>query len=190
MKRVFAVLACGSLLAGCESFNMSMPSFDAFKPAPEQASVRIESEPAGAEAKGPTGAACRTPCSLALPANGVSNVTVSLQGYLPQTLPVNITSAHEPGELSESGAPDQFRIDPDPVVATLEVAPPPPPPPRKKKPAPRAKPKPRAAAPAPAQQQAAPPPPPAPPPPISGFGPPNPPAQGGFGPPNPPPAAR
>jgi hypothetical protein len=159
MKRVFAVLACGSLLSACGSTNWSMPSMDmsAFKTAPATTSVRVESEPAGAEAKAPTGPGCRTPCTLPLAANGTTVVSFSLQGYLPHSIPVTVSSSRESGDLPDSGAAESTRVDPSPVFAALEVAPPPPPPPRKKAPPPKAKPRPK---PAPAAQAAPPPPPP------------------------------
>ena len=130
MKRVLAIMACGVSLSACGSMNWSMPSMDmsAFKTAPISASVRVESEPAGAEAKAPTGPGCRTPCTLALPANGTTVVSFSLQGYLPHSIPVTITTAREGGDLPESGAADSVRVDPSPVFAALEIAPPPPPP--------------------------------------------------------------
>jgi hypothetical protein len=167
MKRVIAVMACGASLSACGSFNTS--SFDmssAFKSTPATADVRVESDPAGAEAKGPTGPGCRTPCTLQLPVTGATTVTFSLQGYLPTTAPVTITTASEAGDLGDSGVAETIRIDPDPVFAQLQVAPPPPPPPRKKA---TAKPKPRKPAAAPQAQQA---PAPAPPPQQPGFGPP------------------
>jgi hypothetical protein len=181
MKRLIAVVACSAAVAGCADFNMSMPSMDAFKPAPVTANVRVESDPAGAEAKAANGQSCRTPCTLAIPADGSTTVAVSLQGYLPQNIPVTVTAARGEDEMSDSGvAEDPIRVNPNPVIAQLEIAPPPPPPPRKKKAAPRKKPAPRAAAPAqpapaarraPAQQPAAAPPPASP---GGGFGPPPP----------------
>jgi len=184
MKRLIAIAACSAAVAGCADLNMSMPSMDAFKPAPATVDARVESEPAGAEAKATNGQSCRTPCTLAIPADGSTTVTFTLQGYLPQSVPVTVSTVRSEDEMSDSGViANPIRIDPNPVMAMLEVEPPPPPP-RKKKAAPRKKPAPRAAA--PAQPPAA-----APPPAQDGFGPPNPPpAQGGFGPPNPPPSVR
>jgi hypothetical protein len=160
MARWIAISLFGVALAGCSSW--SVPSFDTsmFKGSSAGVTVRAESNPSGAEARAQGGAACRTPCALELPANGLISVTFSLQGYLPQTLSVNVASTRESADLPESGSAELTRIDPNPVFAQLELAPPPPPPVRKKV-APR---KPR-------------PPPAAPPPPAQGFGPP---AQPGF----------
>jgi hypothetical protein len=99
-----------------------------------------------------------------LPASGVSSVTFSLQGYLPQTVSVSVMVVRESADLPDAGVGDETRIEPNPVFAQLELAPPPPPPPVRRKPAPR---KP------PAQQPAAVP----PPAPTPGFGPPQ---QPGF----------
>jgi hypothetical protein len=152
------MLAVGAALAGCS--GLSLGSLGGGSPG--GVTVRAESNPAGAEARTPTGAACRTPCALELPANGATSVTFSLQGYLPQTVAVSVTASREGADLPETGMADQVRIDPNPVFAQLELAPPPPPAPVRRKPAPR-KPAPQAAPGAP---------------PAQGFGPP--PQQPGF----------
>ena len=162
MFRSLVVLAMGTALAGCSSF--SIPSMGGGSSS-SGVSVRAESNPSGAEARAQSGATCRTPCTLDLPASGAIPVTFTLQGYLPQTAIVNVSVTRESADLPDSGTGAQISIEPNPVFAQLELAPPPPPPPRKK-PAPR-KPKPQ-----PAQA------PPPPPPPAQGFGPP--PQQPGF----------
>ncbi len=128
--------------------------------APQTVNVRVESQPAGAEARGPSGN-CRTPCSLAIPATGTSTVNFSLQGYQAQSVPVVVRQLRESFDMSEAGTiGEQVSIDPNPVFAVLDPVPPPPPPRRA---APRSSPKPRAQpapAPAPAPQFG-----PAPPPP-------------------------
>lgn len=144
-----------------------------FKSEPAPIDVRMESEPAGAEAKAPSGAVCRTPCTLPLPDTGTTVVSFDLQGYQPQSVPVTITPPE--GGFAGMGASEP-RIDPNPVFATLELTPPPPPP-RKKKAAPKRAPQPRPAAAAPAAQEA--------PPPAAQMPPPQ--QQPGFGPPNAPP---
>jgi hypothetical protein len=173
MKRVVAVIACGLSLSACESMNMSMPSMDIFKSTPATTEVRVDSEPAGAEARSPAGVACRTPCTLALPASGTTVVSFSLQGYQPTSIPVTIGPSESSGGYSDGA--NTLRIDPNPAFATLEIAAPPPPPPRKKPAKKRAaKPRPPAAAPAaqaPAEQQPAAQAPPQQQP--GGFGPPN-----------------
>ena len=169
MVRLVALLALGAVLAGCSS--LSIPSLGGGSNA--IVVVRAESNPAGAEARAQVGAPCRTPCTLEIPASGVSTVTFSLQGYLPQTVSVTVTPSREGADLPETGVADQTRIDPNPVFAQLEVAPPPPPPARRKPPPRKPKPAPVAAQPAP----------PPPPPAQQGFGPPPQQQPGGFGPP-------
>jgi hypothetical protein len=180
MLRLAVLMTSGAVLAGCSGY--SIPGLDSLRGAAATASVRVESSPAGAEAQVSGGvaggASCRTPCTLEIPATGTTNITFSLQGYLPQMVPVSVFAAAEGADLPDTGVASQLRTDPNPVFAQLELAPPPPPPARRK-PAPR---KPR-----PAPAAAAPPPPP-PPPPTQGFGPPQqpgfgPPQQPGFGPP-------
>ena len=177
MARLLAFLALGTALAGC-SGGYSIPSMDMslFSSSPSTVAVRVESNPSGAEARSTGGTSCRTPCMLAVPGSGVSDVTFSLQGYLPQTVAVNITTTREGSAMQETGMAEQIRIDPNPVFALLQQEPPPPPA-RKRAPS-RPKPKPQPTA------SAAPPPPPAQPA-QQGWGPPQQqqPAQQGWGPP-------
>src|SRR5690606_18269173 len=107
----------------------SMPSLGSLGGGPQTVNVRIESEPPGAEAKSPTGAACRTPCSLALSESGTSTVSFSLEGYQPQAVPVTITAIPTTWDNAEAGAGAgaSHAIDPNPVVAVLDPVPPPPP---------------------------------------------------------------
>jgi len=162
MGRVVAVAACGLLMSGCSSWTPSwMPSLDmsAFKPAPPTEQVRIESEPPGADARTVTGATCRTPCTLGLPMND-GTITVALNGYVAQTVPVQL---EKPAEVrSEEFSSSSPHLNPNPIF--VELQPNPPPPPVAKKPAPK-KPKVAAIHPKPATAQADPAPSPAPPPP-------------------------
>ena len=66
MHRVFAIIGCALALAGCSS-TTELSSLDVFKTGPVMDTVRIESEPPGAEAKASSGQSCTTPCALALP---------------------------------------------------------------------------------------------------------------------------
>jgi hypothetical protein len=167
MYRVIAIVSGGLALAACSS-TPDWVSLDALKPAPSMSTVRFESEPPGAEAKTSNGQTCRTPCALALPANGPLAVTFTLNGYLPESENIEPVS-------TGIGTPE---LRPNPVQVELTPAPPQPKP--VKKPAvkkkgttakPAAKPKAKtstAPAPAPraaAQQQQAPAPWPATPPP-------------------------
>jgi hypothetical protein len=85
MSRVIAIVACGLTLAAC---SMSMPSLDFMKSAPTTETLRVESEPAGADARTTAGQSCRTPCELTVPTGGEMAVTVAMNGYEPQTVPV------------------------------------------------------------------------------------------------------
>jgi len=104
MSRVIAVVACGFSLAACST---SLPSLSLLKPSPE--TLRIESEPPGADAKTSLGQSCRTPCELAVQSGDDLAVTLSLSGYQPQTVAVQ----------REASA----RLAPNPVYVELEPAP-------------------------------------------------------------------
>jgi hypothetical protein len=105
MSRVIAVVACGFSLAACST---SLPSLSLLKPSPE--TLRIESEPPGADAKTSLGQSCRTPCELAVQSGDDLAVTLTLSGYQPQTVAVQ----------REGSA----RLAPNPVYVELEPAPP------------------------------------------------------------------
>jgi PEGA domain len=162
MYRVIAIVVAGLALAACSSNSQWL---DALKPGPTVETVRFESEPPGAEVKLSNGQTCRTPCALAIPhpESGGYALTFTLNGYLPDTEQVQLTSM---GDNSQ-------QLRPNPVVVQLTPAPPPPKakkkivrkkpaakpaskPAAKKpkaKPAPRAKPAAAAPAPQPAQPQ-------------------------------------
>lgn len=148
--RKIVVVAASLGLAGCSSFSTP----EMFKSAPPTVTIQLESQPAGAEARTSGGQTCQTPCSLSVPAEGDFNVTFSLPKYAPETVPVQVVRQQQDG-LTGSSLP--ATVDPNPVYAELQLAPPPG---RKSKPkaaAPRHK-KPKAA-PAAATPEAAPPPP-------------------------------
>jgi hypothetical protein len=154
----FAIV--GIALAGCSS--ASLPSWMQLKPpAPPVQALQFESEPPGADVRTTDGQACRTPCSLALPLTSQS-VNIAMNGYLPQTVPVEVTQSGE-RQADNSFAPPSFV--PNPVDVTLQAVAPPAavkPKPKKTKKAMAAKPaapKPAPVA-APAQDSAFPPPPP------------------------------
>ena len=154
------VVAGGLGLAAC---SFAMPSMDFFSSKPTTASLAIESNPPGADARLSTGGVCRTPCSQSVALGNEFTVTVSLNGYMPETRTVKPVSA----EASAGGSGAAALLDPNPLFVELKPnAPPPKPAPPKKK---RKRPI-QAAAPA-AETP--------PPPPPTGFAP----APGGFGPP-------
>jgi hypothetical protein len=117
MRRVIAIAVAGISLAGCSSF-----SWDMLKPTPSAVPVQLESVPPGAEAKTSLGPGCKTPCSVSVPApdSGFS-VTFTMDRYLPATVPVQVI--RNTGEFNSS---PPVVLDPSPVVAELQAAPPPP----------------------------------------------------------------
>jgi hypothetical protein len=161
MSRAIAIVACTLAVSACSSWpTIEMP---AFKSTPALDSVRVESDPPGADVKAATGATCRTPCTLGVPLSD-GNITVALNGYVPQTVPVQVVGVgdNRPDSFNSSGP----HMTPNPLVVELEPNPPPPPPPvaqKPKKPHVVAKKKPtlaQSAPPAPAPSNASPPPPP------------------------------
>lgn len=118
MGRVSGVagVALGLGLAGC-GMSSWIPNWDLkFPSAPPPAStVKIESEPAGADAKSSVGPSCRTPCSLSVATAAPFTVTFTLAGYESQTVPVAPRPGGDPRETAEA-----LKFDPDPVYAQLE----------------------------------------------------------------------
>jgi hypothetical protein len=130
-----AVVACGFALTACTS--SWMPSFD--MPSlgggggAGVASLAVESDPPGAQASA-GGASCVTPCRLTVPVNGPFNVTVALNGFAPQTIPIRVMQPDDPRLGSEEMGSGGVRLEPNPLYVELERAAPPPPPAQKKKP--------------------------------------------------------
>src|SRR3954464_10714825 len=145
MRRAIAIAVAATSLAGCSSL-----SFDSFKPAPPMVKVALESAPPGADATTSLGPACKTPCSIDVPAPDAGfSVTFASPRFQPVTVPVQVI--RNPGDFPPPPTPV---IEPSPVFAELQPAAPPPKGPkpmRPKKPkAPKA-----ASAPAPAPAQPA-----------------------------------
>jgi hypothetical protein len=119
MFRTIAIIAAGIALASCASDSGSSSNLFAFEPAKD--TINFESQPPGAEAKTSTGQTCRTPCSLAIPADKGFSVTFTLVGYQPATEEVQLVSMGD----------GTSKLRPDPVL--VELAPAAPPPKAKKK---------------------------------------------------------
>ena len=135
--RVCAI-AGALLVAGCASWTPSWDWIPSSLSGGANVSLTIESDPPGADAKTSIGPSCRTPCMIPVPADREFTVNYSLNGYLPQVVPVRpraVDSFRPEGELG--GAP-LAELAPNPVFAQLEPAPPPAPV-RKKGGRPRAK---------------------------------------------------
>lgn len=107
MSRVIAVVACGFSLAACST---SLPSLSLLKPSSSPETLRIESEPPGADAKTSLGQSCRTPCELAVQSGGEFAVTLALNGYQAQTVMV------------QPDAAEPARLMPNPIYVELEPA--------------------------------------------------------------------
>jgi hypothetical protein len=117
MRCVIVIAVAGVSLAGCSSFSL-----DSFKPTPPTVQVQLDSVPPGADAVTSLGPACKTPCSVAVPAADAGfSVTYTLNKFQPATVPVQVINI--PGDFS---TPASTTLDPNPVVAELKPAGPPP----------------------------------------------------------------
>ena len=113
MRRIIAIAVTGASLAGCSSF-----SFDSLKSAPPLVKVALESTPPGADATTSLGPACKTPCSIDVPAPDAGfSVTFTSPKFQPVTIPVQVT--RNPGDFS---SPPTTVIEPSPVFAELQPA--------------------------------------------------------------------
>lgn len=120
MNRILAVAACGLLLAGCESLtSFQIPSFGLGGKGSEPLTLKLESDPAGAEAKLSSGASCVTPCALPVVPGGNIEVNFSLARYQPRAMTVRVIPAEKNfiGMQSEAA-----RLEPNPVYAELQPA--------------------------------------------------------------------
>jgi PEGA domain len=115
MSRVVAVVACGFTLAACSA---SMPSLEFLKSSSETETVRVESQPPGAEAKAASGQSCRTPCELNVAGGGETTITLALNGYQPQTVSLQAETSGALGSITGS-----TRLAPNPVQVELQPAP-------------------------------------------------------------------
>ena len=119
---IMLVAMAGLCLTGCSSRPPTQPLFE----------IQLESTPPGAEARTSFGPSCKTPCSVNAPLpDGNFAVTYALEGFLPVTVPVAVT-----GSPAGFMTPGTSRIEPNPVVATLQPIEPPKPvrPARQKRP--------------------------------------------------------
>jgi hypothetical protein len=108
--RVMLIGACGLTLAGCASYLPSISGF--FQSSPKTEQLKIESDPAGAEAKSSEGTSCLTPCELSAPSGSDSSITMSMVGYQIVIVPI--------GPESSGG-----QLRPNPIFAKLQPLPPP-----------------------------------------------------------------
>jgi len=122
MYRVIAIVCASLALAGCDSNPdwmktpdwMKAPDFsNPFKFEPAQESVRVESEPPGAEAKASNGQTCRTPCALSLPQTATT-VTFTLAGFQPDSEQLDLVSMGD----------GTSQLRPNPLLVELTALPP------------------------------------------------------------------
>jgi hypothetical protein len=113
---VFLLSTFGLTLAGCSSGSVNSLFPGMASSNPPKATIQLQSEPAGAEAKTSLGSSCQTPCSLELAANSDLSVTFSLNGYQPQTIPVKPV----PAGAVDQGTSPTVALAPNPVLAQLE----------------------------------------------------------------------
>jgi hypothetical protein len=106
-----AVVVFAVGLTGCSGFPGAAAPTDKPK-------VAFESRPPGAQVSlSPGGAGCTAPCSVPAPdKSGNYNVTFTLSGYVPQTLPIKITVTKENWYSSEL-----VEVSPNPILAVLEA---------------------------------------------------------------------
>jgi hypothetical protein len=86
-----------------------MPSLSFLSSSPPTESLRLESDPPGAEVKTSSGQTCRTPCELSVKVAPELSATFALNGYQPQTVSVR----------SDAGS----KLAPNPVYVELRAAP-------------------------------------------------------------------
>jgi hypothetical protein len=126
------VCAIGSALlgAGCGSWTPSLDFLPSSLSGGGNVSLTIESDPPGADARTSLGPSCRTPCMIPVPTDRAFPVSYSLNGYLPQSIPVGPRTGGEvaydvAGAPSEMYATQTAELTPNPVYAQLQPAPPP-----------------------------------------------------------------
>ena len=113
MRRVIAIAVTGASLAGCSSLSL-----DSFRSAPPLVPVALESVPPGADATTSLGPACKTPCSVEVPAPDAGfTVTFAMPRFQPATVPVQVIRT--PGDVT---SPATVLVEPNPVFAELKPA--------------------------------------------------------------------
>src|SRR5215468_3390755 len=117
MRRVFVIGFAGIALSGCSSFS----GLDFLTPAPAMVVLQLESSPQGAEAQTSAGPACRTPCSVSVPAAPLS-VTFTLDKFQPQTVSIQTSEQTVYGNGIDASPRTVMELDPNPVFAQLAPA--------------------------------------------------------------------
>jgi PEGA domain len=114
--QVLAFAGIAFMLCGCSGWSrgIGFGLFDSAPAIPPTASIELDSDPQGAEAKTSLGTTCKTPCALEVPTSGGFSVTFAREGFTPQTVPVQV----QPGQEAPS-----IKFTPNPVFAQLAAAP-------------------------------------------------------------------
>ena len=102
--------------------SLNMPSFSVHG-APAGTPVHVTSVPPGAKASlGRDDQSCTTPCTLiATNGTGTFNVSFTLKGYQPQSVPVRVAVNESSSmQTGDAGMASTTVITPDPVMAELE----------------------------------------------------------------------
>ena len=121
MNRALLFVVSAFMLGGCASWMPTDWLPTGSISSSEPVSLRLESEPSGADARTATGQACRTPCALTVPATGDVTVTFSLAGHKPEVVPVRLLMPGDPRSNPDAVSTTQF--NPNPVVASLDPLP-------------------------------------------------------------------
>jgi hypothetical protein len=131
MRRAITLVLSCAALSGCGALpsipSFSLPSFNmpslSVRGAPAGTPVHVTSVPPGAKASfGRDDQSCTTPCTLiATNGTGTLNVSFTLKGYQPQSVPVRI-AVNDSGSLQtgDAGTAPSTVITPNPVFAELE----------------------------------------------------------------------
>jgi hypothetical protein len=114
--RVLALAGIALMLCGCSGWprGIGFGLFDSTSAMPPAATIELDSDPQGVEAKTSLGTSCQTPCALEVPTTGAFSVTFAREGFAPQTVPVQV----QPGQEAPS-----VKFTPNPVFAQLAAAP-------------------------------------------------------------------
>jgi PEGA domain len=127
MRRAIGLVLSCAALSGCGGTpgmsSLSLPSVNMPNFNPPGTPVHVTSIPPGAEASFDSdGQRCTTPCTLSAPNGaGTYNVSLKLNGYQPQNVPVRITMSESSSMQSgDAGIAPTTVITPDPVTVELE----------------------------------------------------------------------